>query len=50
LACLDANEVLLTTGKKGRPHVGGRYQQRRAADIILEEFRSEKIGRITLQK
>jgi ribosome biogenesis GTPase A len=50
-ACLDASEVLLTIGKKrGALMSGGVINKKRAADIILEEFRSAKVGRITLEK
>ncbi len=50
IAPLDAYDLLLCIGKKrGLMMSGGVVNERRAADMIIDEFREGKLGRITLE-
>ncbi len=50
IAPLDAYDLLLHIGKKrGLMMSGGVVNERRAADMIIDEFREGKLGRITLE-
>ncbi len=51
VADLDAYDLFLLVGKKrGFLVSGGEVNARRTAEMLLEEFRSAKIGRITLER
>ena len=51
VADLDAYDLFLLVGKKrGFLVSGGEVNTRRTAEMLLEEFRSAKIGRITLER
>ena len=51
VADLDAYDLFLLVGKKrGFLISGGEVNTRRTAEMLLEEFRSAKIGRITLER
>ena len=51
VADIDAYDLFLLVGKKrGFLISGGEVNTRRTAEMLLEEFRSAKIGRITLER